>query len=302
MEDFPSPNFQEVFTDIELHRGKCTIRHIELQENPGGVPVLLLPGIGGFAETYLYNFSALAEAGYQPFAIDNVGFGKSMISPSFQFSPEVFSNAIGKWIEKQGIEDFFIGGNSFGGGVALGLWPLKKERIKGFILISPAGFGKDVWFLYKLASLPLINLLTVRMAINGGMKGMNGRNSWKPVVHDPYSLPEYIIEKNIYYRSRIETRPAYEYVLKEMMTFRGQHPEVVQEIQNVAEEIKKENIPTFVIWGRNDKVLPPKHAETAAELTGGKLVLIDECGHMPYLEHPQLVNDLIIDFLQETTR
>ena len=300
VESISEQNFIEIFTEINLKEGQCVIRHIEPNGKMSGTPVLLLPGIGGFAETYLYNFSALVDAGFHPMAIDNVGFGKSSVSSNFRFTPEIFSRAIANWSEKIGINEFFVGGNSFGGGVALGLWPLKREQIKGFILISPAGFDRDVWFLYKLASLPLINRVTVRMAINGGVKGMNGRNSWKPVVYDPKLLPDYIVEKNMYYRTRIETRPAYEYVLKEMMTLRGQHPEVVEQVKMVAEEIRKHQIPTLVIWGKNDKVLPPSQAEIAAEMTGGKMVLIDECGHMPYLEHPAIVNDLIVNFLHDS--
>lgn len=292
---------KEIFTEINLTEGECVIRHLEPVNSNDGMPIILLPGIGGFAETFLYNFSALVEAGFRPMAVDNIGFGKSTFSSSIELTPEIFSIAVAKWLDKLKIQDFFAAGNSFGGGVALGLWPLKKENLKGLILISSAGFGKEVWFLYKLASLPILNHITVRLAINGGIR-VNGRSSWKPVVFDISKVPELMVDLNSYYRTRIETRPAYEFILKEMLTVRGQNPKAIEQIMEIAQEIGSKGVPTLVIWGEDDRVIPCSHGRIAAELMRGKLHILSQCGHMPYLEYPEEVSELMVQFLQESTK
>jgi pimeloyl-ACP methyl ester carboxylesterase len=61
--------------------------------------------------------------------------------------------------------------------------------------------------------------------------------------------------------------------------------------------------PTLVIWGRNDRILDPKlyverfRREMAADALRGVHV-IEECGHVPHLEKPEVVAELIHDFVQ----
>ncbi|MFV2015221.1 MAG: alpha/beta fold hydrolase, partial [Candidatus Heimdallarchaeota archaeon] len=51
--------------------------------------------------------------------------------------------------------------------------------------------------------------------------------------------------------------------------------------------------------GKDDQVIPHKHGVIAKELTNGTLKLIEKCGHMPYFEHPELFNKIVIDFLND---
>jgi pimeloyl-ACP methyl ester carboxylesterase len=52
------------------------------------------------------------------------------------------------------------------------------------------------------------------------------------------------------------------------------------------------------MWGRNDEVLDPKLLERlSAELPDSELVVIDECGHYPQLEKPNLVAENVLKFL-----
>jgi pimeloyl-ACP methyl ester carboxylesterase len=56
--------------------------------------------------------------------------------------------------------------------------------------------------------------------------------------------------------------------------------------------------PVLVIWGRQDKTVPVMHAEVAAKgLPNVRVKILDNCGHLPMLEHSQVFNELLLEFL-----
>ncbi len=288
---------EEKYTSFEFLGGTCTIRHLQVRDAEGAPPVVFIPGIGGFAESFFYNLKDLANHGFYPIAVDNVGFGGSHITEDIEFFPELFPKALSIWFEKAGLENAFLIGNSFGGGVALGLWQYVKDKVRGVGLISSAGFGKEVWFAYKIASLPVVNFLSVRLAINKRINATNITRGWKSIVHDFKKIPDFIIEYDVRYKNNLETRRAYEYILKNFLTIKGQNELAMNEIQQIAKELKQHNVPVLVVWGKDDKILPVSHATIAAELTGGKIHILEKCGHLPYLEKWKEVNDILVDFI-----
>ncbi len=56
--------------------------------------------------------------------------------------------------------------------------------------------------------------------------------------------------------------------------------------------------PTLVVWGRQDRLIPLAHGERyAARIPGARLVVIDDCGHMPVLERPEALDGILLEFL-----
>ncbi|HMO53427.1 MAG TPA: alpha/beta hydrolase [Tepidiformaceae bacterium] len=56
--------------------------------------------------------------------------------------------------------------------------------------------------------------------------------------------------------------------------------------------------PTFVIWGADDGMVPPKNSrQIAAKIARARLELIPQCGHLPMLEKPGEVTELVVEFL-----
>ncbi|WP_443946214.1 alpha/beta fold hydrolase [Pedobacter sp. AW1-32] len=67
---------------------------------------------------------------------------------------------------------------------------------------------------------------------------------------------------------------------------------------NMAKDLSKITIPVSLIWGKNDKVTPPEVAEEFHELLpNSELNWVDQCGHAPMMEHPELFNSLLQKFL-----
>jgi pimeloyl-ACP methyl ester carboxylesterase len=58
-------------------------------------------------------------------------------------------------------------------------------------------------------------------------------------------------------------------------------------------------LPTLVIWGRRDRVIPPDHGSLIAEhIPGARHVVINGVGHMPFYERPAEFNRYVLDFLR----
>ena len=69
---------------------------------------------------------------------------------------------------------------------------------------------------------------------------------------------------------------------------------------NMAKDLPNFNVPTAIIWGKNDKVTPPKVADEFHELLpDSNLFWLDECGHAPMMEHPETFNQIMEDWLVE---
>lgn len=69
---------------------------------------------------------------------------------------------------------------------------------------------------------------------------------------------------------------------------------------NMAKELPTLNVPTCLIWGKNDTITPPDVAEEFHRLLPtSDLFWIDHCGHAPMMEHPEVFNTILSDWLDK---
>ncbi|MGB1204511.1 MAG: alpha/beta fold hydrolase [Chitinophagales bacterium] len=67
---------------------------------------------------------------------------------------------------------------------------------------------------------------------------------------------------------------------------------------NLSEDLPNITIPSFLIWGTDDKVTPPFVAhEFQKLLPDSELKFIEKCGHAPMMERPQIFNEVLSEFL-----
>lgn len=67
---------------------------------------------------------------------------------------------------------------------------------------------------------------------------------------------------------------------------------------NMGKELSKITIPVSLIWGKNDKVTPPEVAQEFHELLpNSELNWVDQCGHAPMMEQPEVFNNYLEKFL-----
>ena len=64
--------------------------------------------------------------------------------------------------------------------------------------------------------------------------------------------------------------------------------------------IQKVTVPTLIVWGKQDEIIPVSHAERFhRDIKGSQVVLIDNCGHCPMAEEPQKTKELSEKFFKE---
>ena len=67
----------------------------------------------------------------------------------------------------------------------------------------------------------------------------------------------------------------------------------------LAERVGELTLPTLVITGDDDRIVPTEQSlQLADALPNAALVLIPQCGHLPHEEHPDLFMQAVTDFLE----
>jgi pimeloyl-ACP methyl ester carboxylesterase len=96
-----------------------------------------------------------------------------------------------------------------------------------------------------------------------------------------------------YFRSRFRSRP---WRLGLLRTIRGTRAHRVREL------LPRINQPTLLVVGREDRIVDPEEAISAASLLRhGRLEVLSACGHAPQIEQARIVNRLVVDFLTQPT-
>jgi pimeloyl-ACP methyl ester carboxylesterase len=244
-------------------------------------PMVLVHGVGGWAENWRPVMPALASTGRQVIAIDLPGFGESeaprgvsYFGPDDAFYPRFVIAAM----DALGIERAHIAGNSMGGAIAYMTAVTAPLRTRSIVLVAPGGLGRDVAFFLRACSLPGFGLVARLPRPRGA-----ARNVLRTCFYDAARItPELYEEAERYGNSSF---PEFVRALSAGVGIRG----VRRSLRDawVARSALYSG-PALVVWGREDFVLPLRHlADVHATLRQAQVALIDRCGHMPQAERPE---------------
>src|SRR4030042_1874487 len=135
------------------------------QAGDKGSVVVLVHGLGGFIENWIYNIGPLAES-HLVYALDLLGFGRTDRLPVVNdlFILEKF---ISDFMDIQNISKATLVGNSLGGGLALAFALEYPDKVDKLVLVDNAGMGKDVISDFRLCSLPVLGEILIRPSRKG---------------------------------------------------------------------------------------------------------------------------------------
>jgi pimeloyl-ACP methyl ester carboxylesterase len=203
-----------------------------------GEPLVVIHGGGGDARSWISNIEELSEK-YTVYAPDLPGYGGSQRLAGDYYIPEL-SDFIGSFASSLGLEKFNLVGHSMGGGVALDYALKSPQKIKKLVLVSSLCLGREIAFWVRLLSIHALlrSLGTLTISILRGIKWMAER----------LNPAEFIMPLS----------PASMTVGGNITTFRQQSLVLKDRLAEVA-------VPTLVVWGARDPIVPVKHAYQAAE-------------------------------------
>jgi pimeloyl-ACP methyl ester carboxylesterase len=252
-----------------------------------GPALILIHGLGGFIENWLLNVPALSQR-YQVWALDLAGFGLSAKS-HLPYSISFFVEFLAEFMQEQGLAHAALIGNSMGGGIALQFSVSYPEMVDALVLVSSAGFGSDVAPALLLAALPLIGEWLTRP----------NRRRYRRVLRGIFYDPSLVNEEMLRLFARMSSIPggrrALLATLRSLGRQRGFHG---RGQASYLAQWGSITAPSLIVWGRQDRVLPVRHATVAGKvIPNAQVHIFDACGHVPQIEKADEFNSLVLCFL-----
>lgn len=252
--------------------GGRRIRHVVVGE--GSDAVVLVHGFGGSLKSWHDTQTALAAAGHAVAALDLPGHGESSLDVGYGSLDELAAVVRG-YMDAVGIGRAHLVGHSMGAAICLVLADHDATRVRSLTLVAPAGLGQK------------INADVIR-----GLVGARSRAEFVPLLQVLFSadasVPDDLVDRMIVHKQR----PGAVEAMAKIATSRYTGTPAGRPLRDVAG-----SVPTLMIWGVDDRMIPPPApGELARE---GVLVrVLPHCGHMVHLEAADEVNRLIADFVR----
>jgi len=256
-----------------------------------GPPVLLIHVLGEFLEVWSRNIAPLSEY-FNVYAVDLPGHGLSG-KPLGSYTLDFTSEFIVHFMQALGIERANLVGHSLGTVVCLNLAISFPKKINKLVLVDAAGLSKKVPLTYRLATLPVLGhiLLGPRLFVNKVTIRMGLK--MKRHFYNPNIVDEAWVNATYKYLKRPERNDAILNVIRSNISLGGMYREA-----SIADKLHLVKVPTLVVHGAEDKVIPFRYVQLACKLIPNvKCELIDECGHCPQIEKAAQFNDLVVTFL-----
>ncbi len=257
-----------------------------------GEAILLIHGLAGSSRTWQAVQPGLAT-GFDVIAPDLLGHGESA-KPRGDYSLGAFASGLRDFLAALGVAQVTVVGQSFGGGVAMQLAYQHPELCSRLVLVGSGGLGREVSWMLRLLTLPgaeqlmpLVFSRTVAERGNGIGDLLTRVGIQSPRVREMWQAYSSL--------ARAENRQAFVRTMRGVIEPGGQSVSALDRLYLAA------HIPTLIVWGDRDEIIPVSHAHTAHEtIEGSRLVIMEGVGHFPHVEAPEEFLSIINDFLATT--
>jgi pimeloyl-ACP methyl ester carboxylesterase len=256
-----------------------------------GPVLLLIHGIGDSSATWLDVIEDLAQD-HTVLAPDLLGHGASD-KPRGDYSVGGFANGMRDLLVLLGVESATLVGHSLGGGIAMQFayqYPQMAERL---VLVASGGLGDEVNPVLRLAAVP-------------GASHVLAASALPPVRRPVLAASRQLARLGLLERSDVEevadiwgalrdrdTRRAFLRTLRSVVDLRGQSITSRDRLYLTAA------LPTLLVWGERDPVLPVRHAHTTAgDLPAAHLEVLERAGHLPHRSDPERFVEVVRDFVR----
>ncbi|WP_299538431.1 alpha/beta fold hydrolase [uncultured Streptomyces sp.] len=258
-----------------------------------GPALLLIHGIGDSSATWENVIPALARH-HTVIAPDLLGHGASD-KPRADYSVAAYANGMRDLLGVLGIDHVTLVGHSLGGGVAMQFAYQFPDRTDRLILVSAGGVGQEVTPLLRAASLPGADLMLHSLRLPGmrAQVGLLSRAVQLLGTDLGQDAAEFL---NVVDGLPDATaRSAFISTLRSVVDWRGQIVTMLDRCYLTA------GMPTLLLWGSRDSVIPVRHAYGAhAAMPGSRLEVFDGAGHFPFHTDPQRFLSVVEEFVATT--
>lgn len=250
-------------------------RVCHLLQRGTGDAVLLVHGFGGNLGNWSLNQSALADSGRTVAALDLPGHGESSKTLASGSLEELAAN-VRAYMDAMGIASAHLVGHSMGAAVCLLLADEAPARVASLTLIAPAGLGQ-----------------AINRDFIAGLVTAVEREQVLPLLHQLYRRPDLVTPRLVDDMLRYKQLAGVCQALTLIAGNRFRGTPGGGQLRDVVGRV-----PTLVVWGAEDSIVPPPDpAAFAGERV--RFHVLPGCGHMVQLEAADEVNRLLLDFLDQ---
>ena len=235
------------------------------------VPVVLLHGTSASLHTW-EGWATALRGQRRVIRFDLAGFGLTGPHNLNNYSMESYVAFVTAVLDKLGVQRFVLAGNSLGGQIALELAHALPQRVDKLVLVDSAGYEftpESIPMGFRIARVPglrgLVELVLPRGVVQDSVRNVYG---------DPSKVTPELVDRYYELTLRAGNRRALANRFQQMLVSDGAH-------------IKGLKLPTLILWGGKDRLIPPDSGRAfARDIVGSRLVVFDELGHVPQEEDP----------------
>jgi pimeloyl-ACP methyl ester carboxylesterase len=274
---------------LDLHGDRVAYQDV----GSGDEALLLIHGMAGSSETWRAVIPQLSK-NYRVIAPDLLGHGQSA-KPRSDYSLGAFAVMLRDLLDELGISRATVIGQSLGGGVAMQFAYQHRDYCQRLVLISSGGLGPDVGWTLRLLSAPGAELILPVIAPPPVVNVGNKLRSWfsGSGIQSPRGAEMWSAYSSL---ADPQTRQAFLRTLRSVVDYRGQSVSALNRLHLTSD------LPTMIIWGDQDRIIPIAHAYAVhAARPDCRVEVLDGVGHFPHVERPGDVVALLDDFIDTTS-
>ena len=246
------------------------------------VPIVLLHGTSASLHTWDGWAQSLRDQ-HRVIRFDLPAFGLTGPQPQNDYSITSYVRFVGHMLDQLGVKSCVLVGNSLGGQIAWGTALATPQRVSKLVLVDSAGYplqSRSVPIGFTIARTPGLRLLMEHVLPRGVVE-----SSVRNVYGDPSKVTASLVDRYYDMTLRTGNRQALAYRLD-------------QNLSGEEASIKRLNLPTLILWGSRDNLIPVDYAHRfATDIRGSRLVQFDDLGHVPQEENAQKTVDVFKAFL-----
>jgi pimeloyl-ACP methyl ester carboxylesterase len=249
---------------------------VHYRDEGSGPPLVLLHGTGSSLFTWDAWAAALSPS-RRVVRLDLPAFGLTGPRPDGDYRLDTYVEFLDHFAARLGLEKFALAGNSLGGAIAWRFAAAHPSEVTALILVDPGGYPRKTGRLlvFRLGGLPLVGALLTHL----DPRLLVERTS-RQVYGDPTRLDPESIERSYELVLATGNREAF-----------GAETSVAFEDRTAA--LKTLSVPTLIMWGDKDALIPVSFADRfAADIPGARVRIYEGLGHVPMEEDgPQTAAD-----------
>ncbi len=250
------------------------IRLFIREAGEGQMPLLMIHGFLSTSDNFKNNIFEISKS-RKVIAVDLPGFGNSDKDVKIDYSRIHMAQLLVRMMNQLGYDCYDLLGHSLGGEIALWIAINYPVNTHSLILVDAAGYQSN-----SQRSLPPWLIENVFLS---------------------YPMQKYLLKMSVYNEQIWNSErfmKAYTYnTLIPGVTFRKFSSDNTN--STLGDAIKTLTMPTLIVWGQADKLIPVRNAERFHnEINNSNVVILPECGHLSFIEVAAQFNQVVTDFLR----